>query len=193
LRARRAAGQYGLMDNERDPRDNYETPPDAVHQLLGHVRLTGTVWDSSCGRGNLVKALLDAGCVASGSDKYAYALVDGLRPIIDVEYGKDFLACIETTHNIVINPPFDEADEHVRHALRIVPHDRKLCVLLRLTWIAAKKRADLLSHLTKIIIVGRLKMLPPDVPDQGHNGAVDFAWFVFEPRVVGATTIVRAK
>jgi len=68
-----------------------------------------------------------------------------------------------------------------------------VCVLLRLTWMAAKKRADLLKHLWKIVMVGRLKMLPEGVKDQGHSGTVDFAWFVFVPHVVGSTTIVRAK
>jgi hypothetical protein len=94
---------------------------------------------------------------------------------------------------IVMNPPYNSADEHVRHALQIVPHHGAVCALLRLTWIAAKKRADLLPHLDKIIMCGRLKMLPPNVPDKGFGGAVDFAWFVFRPSGVLSTQIVRAQ
>lgn len=191
-RVRRAAGQYGLMEDERDPHDNYETPPDAVHQLLSNVKLDGGVWDPSCGRGNIVRTMIEAGRAASGSDKYRWP-TPGLRLGVDVSFGYDFLSCMETPSNIVMNPPYSKADDHVRHALRIVENDRLVCVLLRMTWVAAQKRADLLKHLTKVIIVGRLKMLPPDVPDRGHNGSVDFAWFVFGPRVVESTTIVRAK
>ena len=191
-RSRRAVGQYGLMEDERDPHDNYETPPDAVHQLLSNVKLDGGVWDPSCGRGNIVRTMIEAGRSASGSDKYRWP-TPGLRLGVDVSFDYDFLKSMETPSNIVMNPPYSKADEHVRHALRIVENDRLVCVLLRLTWVAAQKRADLLKHLTKVIIVGRLKMLPPDVPDRGHNGAVDFAWFVFVPRVVESTTIVRAK
>ena len=92
-----------------------------------------------------------------------------------------------------MNPPYNQADDHVRHALTIIPKFGMVCVLLRLTWIAAQKRQDLLKHLWKLIIVGRLKMLPPDVPDEGHGGTVDFAWFVFVGTTVSATHIVRAK
>lgn len=180
------------MEDERDPHDNYETPPDAVHQLLSNVRLEGSVWDPSCGRGNIVRALIEAGRPASGSDKYPWPTL-GLRVGHEVQFDYDFLTCMETTHNIVMNPPYSKADEHVRHAIRIIDSGKMVCVLLRLTWMAAIKRADLLKHLHKIIIVGRLKMLPPDVPDRGHNGAVDFAWFVFVPYPVESTAIVRAK
>ena len=95
--------------------------------------------------------------------------------------------------SVVLNPPYKDADKHVRHALMIVPEDGVVCVLLRLTWIAAKKRADLLPYIEKIIIVGRIKMLPPDVKDKGHGGTVDFAWFVFKPfRHSYGAVIVRA-
>jgi hypothetical protein len=198
-RARRAVAQYGLMVDERDPHDNYETPPDAVHQLLSNVRLEGGIWEPSCGRGKLVEALLDAGIHRSkiaASDKYLEPRsVEGEARSV-LPYACDLMRTSEMplrTRNVVMNPPFSASDEHVRHCLRLVPHNGVVCALLRLTWIAARKRSDLLRHLSKIIIVGRLKMLPPDVPDRGHNGAVDFAWFVFVSRVVTATEIVRAK
>ena len=37
----------------------------------------------------------------------------------------------------------------------------RVAVLLRLNWIAAKARADLLTHCHTEIIAGRLKLLPP--------------------------------
>lgn len=214
-RSRRAAAQYGLMEDERDPHDNYETPESAVHQLLSHVKLQGDIWDPSCGRGMIVKALIEGGrpmTMVHASDKYIWKPIkDAVMPRL--HYGVDFLKTDQMfaeSSNIVMNPPFKESDPHVRHALRLIPRRLatvgemlanpnhaevapKLCVLLRLTWIAAKKRADLLDFLQKIIIVGRLKMLPPDVQDDGFGGAVDFAWFIFEPYIAGATEIVRAK
>jgi len=193
-RERRAAGQYGLMEDERDPHDSYETPPAAVHQLLSHVCLRGDIWDPSCGRGNIIKALRDAGVALDrliATDKYQHTPLEGTAAMV---FGLDFLTLeIGSAENIVMNPPYSQADAHVRHALQIVPKHGMVCVLLRLTWVAAQKREDLLKHLWKIIIVGRLKMLPPDVPDRGHNGAVDFAWFVFANAVFSGTHIVRAK
>ena len=66
-----------------------------------------------------------------------------------------------------------------------------LAVLLRMTWIAAKARADLLKHYQMAIIAGRLKMLPPDVPDRGHGGTTDFAWYIMRREIFDATRLVR--
>jgi hypothetical protein len=187
------------MEDARDPNDSYETAPEAVHMLLSNLRLCGGIWEPSCGRGAIVRELLDAGIdkrSIAASDKYLGLGMQFPELYSVLPFEADFLS-VEVqpprTTNIVMNPPFSAADEHVRHALRIVPSGGVVCVLLRMTWIAAKKRADLLPFLKRIIICGRLKMLPPDVPDKGHNGAVDFAWFVFAPLAVSATTIVRSR
>ena len=84
-RERRAVGQYGLMDDERDPHDNYETPPEAVHQLLSHVNLRGDIWDPSCGRGNIIKALRDAGVALDrmiATDKYQHTPLEGTSAMV---------------------------------------------------------------------------------------------------------------
>jgi hypothetical protein len=187
------------MNEARDPHDSYETPKDAVHQLLGSQRLEGRIWDPSCGRGMIVQALIDASIDKGrifASDKYVHrARLDDPPVSGMISHGIDFLeqASCPDIANIVMNPPFSQSDAHVRHALQIIPSNGMVCVLLRLTWMSAKKRADFLMHLTKIIMVGRLKMLPEGAPDKGHGGTVDFAWFIFEPRMIESTIIVRAK
>jgi hypothetical protein len=194
-RTRKAVGQYGLMTDQRDPHDRYETPAQAVEMLLKAVPQLKRVpvLDPSAGRGKLVDALLDGGCEeVYGAELHRVdAMVDG------IDFGRDFLEATSETvkpaRDIVMNPPYNAADAHVRHALSIVPRNGKVCVLLRMTWIAAKKRADLLPLLDSLIMVGRLKMLPPNVPDRGFGGAVDFAWFVFRPGGVLSTRIVRAE
>ena len=82
---------------------------------------------------------------------------------------------------IVMNPPFSDAEAHVRHALKLLPDHGTLAVLLRMIWIAAKGRADLLKHCHADIIAGRLKMLPPGARDRGqwHHG---FRLVHHEPR-----------
>ena len=62
---------------------------------------------------------------------------------------------------------------------------------LRMTWIAAKARADLLNHCHTVIIAGRQKMLPPGARDRGHGGTTDFAWFIMRREIVEATRLVR--
>ena len=93
--------------------------------------------------------------------------------------------------SIVMNPPFKDAEAHVRQALQILPEEGILAVLLRMNWIAAKGRADLLKHCHAAIIAGRLKMLPPGVIDRGHSGTTDFAWLIMRRDTVEATRLTR--
>jgi adenine-specific DNA methylase len=182
------------MVEDRDPHDNYETPDEAVDMLMKHGNLKrGAVLEPSAGRGRIVRRLVMTHhrLVASYD---LHAARSRFHPGIGT--GVDFLN--ETTTrgcpHVIMNPPYSQADKHVRHALKIMPQkDGRVCVLLRLTWMAAMKRKDLLPHIDKIIICGRLKMLPPGVEDQGFNGAVDFAWFIFDPwKLPMGTQIVRA-
>lgn len=90
-----------------------------------------------------------------------------------------------------MNPPFKGSDQHVRHALRLLPDDGTLAALLRMNWRAAKRRADLLPHVRLEVILERLKMLPPGAVDRGHGGTTDFSWFVFGRQPVEATRVIR--
>jgi hypothetical protein len=126
-----------------------------------------------------------------GSDLYDHDADAGL----DIVTGVDFLAMktMADCRSMVMNPPFKESDLHVRHALRLLPRDGVLAVLLRMTWIAAKRRADLLAHLDTMIICGRLRMPPAGGIDKGFGGTVDFAWMVFRRKPVVTTHIIRAQ
>lgn len=196
--SRVVSGSFGRMDNERHPHDLYETPTKAVDMLVDHLELSSyACLDPSAGRGVIIRRLNERGFSAWGFDLHDHGSPATSTTIITTPI--DFLMWRPNpaenptmNRHIVMNPPFKAAEEHVRHALTLVG-DGYVCALLRLTWIAAARRADLLPHLNKIIICGRLKMLPPGVPDRGHSGTVDFAWFVFEPNVRGSvTSIVRA-
>jgi hypothetical protein len=189
---RAVAGSFGAMNNERHPDDLYETPSAAVEMLLAHHDVQGPVLEPSAGKGAIANVLR-----GHGYDVVAYDLHEWYGST-NVEPGVDFLQESDTRgcRFIVMNPPYKDADKHVRHALKTATSllPGQVCVLLRLTWMAAKKRADLLPHIEKIIICGRLKMLPPNVVDAGHSGTVDYAWFVFRPfRLPLGTVIVRAS
>lgn len=188
--ARPVAGSFGVMNNERHEADLYETPAAAVEMLLDNVWVRGAVLEPSAGRGAIANALRARGYYVIAYDLHEYPGSTAVYPGTDFLQEPDTQGC----KSIVMNPPYKDADKHVRHALKIVPEDGVVCALLRLTWMAAKKRADLLPHIEKIIICGRLKMLPPHAPDAGHSGTVDFAWFVFRPfRLPLGTVIVRAS
>ena len=114
-RARRAAGSFGLLDFPRDPNDEYETPVEAVERLLRLETFVGGCWNSSCGRGNILKALcacLPAHEAIVGSDLHEAAMASALRETCSVAFGQDFLAATvmrDGCRNIVINPPFKAA------------------------------------------------------------------------------------
>ena len=200
--SRPVAGSFGRMDQPRSVGELYETPASAVDALLQHTKLVlgmfnansstlrGPVLEPSAGKGAIAKRLRHHGHTVVAYDLHDWYGAEGVEPSIDFLAQSDTRGC----KSIVMNPPFKDADAHVRHALNILPQHGTLYVLLRLTWIAAKKRADLLPHIEKIIICGRLKMLPPNTRDAGHSGTVDFAWFIFRPfRLPLGTVIVRAS
>jgi hypothetical protein len=177
------------MDQPRHPEDLYETPASAVDMLLAYETPSDRILEPSAGKGAIAKRLRHHDCTVVAYDLHDWYGAEGVEP------GIDFLAQTDTRgcKSIVCNPPFKDADAHVRHALNILPQHGVLYVLLRLTWLAAKKRRDLLPHIEKVIMCGRLKMLPPNVADKGHSGTVEFCWLVMKPhRLPLGTTIVRA-
>lgn len=186
---RPVAGSFGAMNNERHASDLYETPVVAVDVLYNEDNIPGPILEPSAGKGAIANALRARGFYVTAYDLHEWYGAKGVYPGVDFLRESDTRGC----KSIVMNPPYKDADAHVRHALKIAPQGGVVCVLLRLTWMAAKKRADLLPHIEKIIICGRLKMLPPNVVDAGHSGTVDYAWFVFRPfRLPLGTVIVRA-
>jgi hypothetical protein len=170
--------------------DLYEIAPQAIEMLLRHVPLQGPVLEPSAGRGAIVRELRQHGLGVHAFDLHDH----GAEPALGIETGIDFLSMTSMSGccSVVINPPFRDAEVHVRQALRLLADRGTLAVLLRMTWIAAKARADLLKHCNTAIIAGRLKMLPPEAQDRGHGGTTDFTWFVMGPAQVNGTCWVRA-
>ena len=183
------AGQYGRMDHPRHAADLYETSSEAVEMLVRHEPLQGPVLEPSAGRGAIVRELLRHGVQVHASDLHDHAA----EAALGIETGIDFLSMTSMSgcRSIVMNPPFRDAEAHVRHALQLLPEGGTLAVLLRMTWIAAKVRADLLKHCHAAIIAGRLKMLPPGARDRGRSGTTDFAWFLMRREIVQATRRIR--
>ena len=170
------AGQHGRMDHPRHPADLYETPSETVEMLLRHVPCRVPFSSRVPAEGRSSRALRRQGVQVRASDLYDHAA----EPALGIETGVDFLSMTSMSgcRSIVMNPPFKDAEAHVRHALDLLSDGGTLAALLRLNWIAAKGRADLLKHCHTEVIAGRLKMLPPDALDRGLSGTTDFSWFI---------------
>ena len=113
------AGQYGRMDHPRHAADLYETPPEAVEMLLRHVPLQGPVLEPSAGRGAIVRELRRHGLQVHACDLHDHRA----EPALGIETGVDFLSMTSMSgcRSIVMNPPFRDAEAHVRHALQLLP------------------------------------------------------------------------
>ena len=83
-------------NNDRNENDFYETPLDAIEDLIKHEKFNGNIWECSCGNGAISKPLIDYGYKVYSSD------------LIDRGYGEqlDFLKSDLVADNIITNPPY---------------------------------------------------------------------------------------
>ena len=182
-RTRRAAGSFGALNFPRDARDEYETPIEAVERLLQHESFPGGCWDSSTGRGDIVRALR-AFLRQNAHRRHRHRP----RPRLPRRNGHAG-RLRQHRHQSAFQGRRCACPPRPRAAVRRRQAGGTAAFQLDCS---PEARADLLSRFANMIIVGRLKMLPPGVSDLGYSGSVDFAWFVFSKvDNNGGTRIVR--
>jgi hypothetical protein len=160
--------------------DLYQTAPEAVWALLRHETLPHTLWDASCGPGNIVRILR-----ANGHDVLATDIKDYASPHQDlagIEW--DFLQLQQPPcmiEAIIQNPPYYVADEFVEHSLELVP---KAYFLLRLAWLESMARLPFFKRgmLRRVLVFSnRLPMQHRDGwTGKRSSNTTAFAWFVFD-------------
>ena len=143
-------------NNDRNENDFYETPLDAIEDLIKHEKFDGKIWECSCGNGAISKPLIDRG------------------------YGdvKDFLKTDQKHDNIITNPPFNIATEFALHGLNSI--NNKMALLLKLSFLEGKKRSSVLfsqNNLKKVLVFSR--RLGFKKKDK-KGGLMAFAWFIWE-------------
>lgn len=145
---------------EREDLDSYFTPLDVTRAIVRRLLADGLIWkgwqqgegaqnlsvlEPSVGKGAFVQAAMDL------LDPDVIDVVDlVIRPEIkelDIshEFETDFLA-FRPTHTsqaydlILGNPPFSEAEQHIRHALPMLTPQGRLAFLLRVNFLEGKQR-----------------------------------------------------
>jgi hypothetical protein len=170
--------------------DLYETPAVAVEALLRAETLPQRLWDPCCGPGAIVKVLRAAGHEVIGSDLEDYGDPTHF-------YRRDFLMehkAPDGCECIVMNPPFQAAQQFVAHALELCP---AVITLLRWAFYESERRTPILEDcgLARIhLFRKRLPMMHRD----GWKGprassAIPFAWFVWDRTHRGPTTVYRVS
>jgi hypothetical protein len=108
--------------------------------------------------------------------------------VCDLHLAKDFLTvtCDEQSDLVIGNPPFSDAEAHIRHAITLVKEGGHVAFLLRLAFMESHKRADFWSGIrAREILVLRNR---PSFTGGGTDSAA-YGFFVFERGYRGATVI----
>lgn len=156
----------------RQKDDFYPTPPEAVEALLSVEKFIGDIWEPACGDGAISKVLeREHNVVSSDLNDYGFG-----------ESGVDFLMEQELqAQSIVTNPPYKNATDFVRHAIRLGA--KKHCWLLRLAFLEGKARNENIFSKTKParvwVFSKRLTIWRGDEEKSG-SGTTAYAWFVWE-------------
>lgn len=188
------SGRHALSERGHDL---YETPVEATAALIEAEgdRMPHCIWEPACGRGAIVNVLRGVRRIIIASD-----LVDYSVPITPPGYwGRNFLDQTSPPlgcdgGGIVTNPPYQLADQFVRHAIRLVPY---VAMLLRLAFLESVRRTDILEggQLARVhVFRNRLPMLHRDGwAGPRNSSATAFAWFVWERDHKGPAILNRVS
>lgn len=180
-----AIGASNHSNEEREQDDYYATDPKALELLLELEQFDNVILEPACGEGHLSKLLIRKG----------YAVAS--RDLIDRGYGytQDFLSddVKEWNGDIITNPPYKYAKQFIEKALNIIPEGHKVAMLLRIQFLEGVERKQLFENTpphTIYVSRGRLKCAKNgDFDANKNNGAICFAWFVWQKGYKGNTIL----
>ena len=150
--------------------DAYYTPPALANALvsrLGNIRGLRAL-EPSGGAGAFVAAMTAAGASVTSIDR------DALAPCRPDIVG-DFLDH-ESQYDIVVgNPPYRDAEAHVRHALTLAP---RVAMLLRLAFLEGKARRPFWTqHPPSLVSV---LVQRPSFTGSGKTDSCAYGWFEWD-------------
>lgn len=173
---------------EREPHDNYPTPPWCVERLLRHVPIPSGSWIDPCaGEGSIIKSVH-----AFRSDVTAYGMEirpECYAPLHQLVPGRaaigDFLATTKLSNfqAVVTNPPYSLAREFIIKSLEIAPY---VALLMRVN-ILGSNRYDLLGNNMPDmnVLSNRPSFVKAKRRENGKLGsntdATEYAWFIWGP------------
>lgn len=175
-------GATNHSEGERAEHDYYATDPVAATLLIQEENLSG-VWECACGDGALAKVFDKSGVLKRATD------------LIDRGYGKggiDFLQEQGTYDgDIVTNPPYKHAEDFIRKAYELIPDGRKVCMLLKLTFLESKARKKLFKDIPlKTLYVSSSRINCYRNNDRSFkSSAIAYGWYVWEKGYTGEPII----
>lgn len=159
-------------DFARRPQDCYDTPPEAVVPLIGHLPRDVGFWEPCAGKGDLARALHPHANCLFASD------IEPRHPdIARRDALQESAGMLERM--IITNPPWTRDILHpmIEHFSAMRP----TWLLFDSDWAHTKQAAPYLKLCRKIVSVGRVKW----IPDSKHTGKDNAAWFYFDAKDPG--------
>jgi hypothetical protein len=152
--------------------DAYYTPPGLARALVALLPVEGSVvWEPHAGGGSFVRALVQARAAVMASDVQATAqglVEEGVAYAFDGDFlATSFLGTEVVIDWIVGNPPYGQAEAHVRHALSEARVG--VAFLLRLGFLESARREGFWKEHPphKVVVVCRR----PSFTGEGSDGA----------------------
>ena len=176
--------------------DLYQTPPEATLALLKLEKLPYLIWEPACGRGAIMRVLVQQGHRVLGTD---------IKPRCAGGRKADFLALASppnaAVYGIVTNPPYQLAARFAARAIEI--GCQHICMLMRLGFLeagnprseAGRARIFCLDHQPPArvyVFRNRLPMMHRDGwKGRRATSAMAFAWLVWDAAHEGPTELHR--
>ena len=166
-------GASNLSEKERSELDYYGTNPKTLEALLDVEQFDRRVWEPGSGHGNLTRVLIDRGYVPWSTDIHDYGWQDNIIDFLDWYDGWE--------GDIIMNPPYQFAEEFVEKALTQVDEGHKVAALLRLQFLEGTKRYKNLykENPPKTVYVFTNRQVCSKVDDFTEGSAVAYAFFVW--------------
>ena len=179
-------GASNHSKQDRHEQDFYATEQWAVEKLLEYEPLQRNILEPSVGNGNIATVLTN-----KGHNVLALDIIDRGYPntiVTDfMEYNAPILG-----YDVVCNPPYKFAQEHITHALCYMGQNQKLCALLKIQFLESVKRKQLFDKYppkTVYVFRKRTNCAKNNDFDAYSSSAVCYAWFVWETGYTGETTL----
>lgn len=170
-------GATNHSKKERSALDYYGTNPEAVKELLKREAFSHKIWEPTSGHGNIVNALKEAGYEVLATDIFDYGRQDGLIDFLEHEPTEE-----DKGMDIVMNPPYYDAEPFVVKALECVSEGRKVAAFLRLLFLEGQSRYKNIfkDNPPKTIYVFSKRQVCSKTDDFTEGSAVAYCWMVWE-------------
>lgn len=167
-------GASNHSKKERSILDYYGTDPRATRALLGVEKFNNNVWEPTSGHKLIVRELKAENYTVKASDIFDYG--NGAEIIDFLDYKGTFEG------DIVMNPPYYDAEEFVSKAISVVKDGAKVAAFLRLLFLEGQGRYERLfsKHPPKKIYVFSKRQVCSKVDDFTEGSAVAYCWIIWE-------------